>query len=96
MSLARLINGSVITLVLLGAIAMACALMSSNLSWTRGWVGIVWFFALAAGVLGGLFGGISLAIARRNPLWLLATVAAFCMSYVGLVFMYGIGIASLH
>ncbi|MEP7097241.1 MAG: hypothetical protein ABI748_06210 [Dokdonella sp.] len=69
---------------------------SHNLSWMNGWVGGTWLLSVAAGVFVGLFGGVSLAIARKNPLWLAPSILSFCVAFAAVVLITAMGMAQMH
>lgn len=86
----------VIALASAAVVPLAGVFASRNLSWFDGAAGWVLLSIICIGVLGGAVGGVALAVSRKNPLWLIATMVAMCAAYVSLLFGVGVGIGNMH
>ncbi len=96
MSKRRLADAVVIGLASLAVLPLAFVFGGENLRWLEGGGGTIVLLVVMLGLLTGFLGGIALAIARKNPLWLIATVSVLCAGYVWLVVAMGMAIGHMH
>jgi hypothetical protein len=96
MSRRRLADTVVVGLTSLAVLPLAVVFGGENLRWLEGGVGTLVLLVVVLGLIAGFLGGIALAIARKNPLWLIATVSASCVGYVWLLVAMGIAIGHMH
>lgn len=96
MSKRRLVDTAVVGLTLLAILPLAVVFGGENLRWLEGGVGTIVLLVVVFGLIAGFLGGISLAIARKNPLWLIATVSALCAGYVWILVAMGMAIGHMH
>jgi hypothetical protein len=96
MSTRRLVDTAVVGLTSLAVVPLAAVFGGENLRWLEGGVGTLVLFVVVLGLMAGFLGGIVLAIARKKPLWLIATVSALCAGYVWLLVAMGMAIGHMH
>ncbi|WP_306580928.1 hypothetical protein [Dokdonella sp.] len=96
MSGSRLKETIVVGATCLAAAPLVFVFLGSNLRWLDSDGGAIVLFIVTVGLLVGILGGISLAIARKNPLWLLATVSTLCAGYVWILVAAGMAIGHMH
>lgn len=96
MSTRRLADSAVVGLTTLAVLPLAFVFGGENLRWLEGGVGNLVLLVVMLGLIAGFVGGIALAIARKNPLWLVATVSALCAGYVWLLVAMGMAIGHMH
>lgn len=95
MSTRRLADNAVVGLTMLAVLPLAFV-FGENLRWLEGGVGALMLLVVMLGLIAGFVGGIALAITRKNPLWLVATVSALCAGYVWLLVAMGMAIGHMH
>lgn len=86
----------VIGLTLIPIIPFFAVLSSRNASWLEGRAGVFVWISIMVDVAGGLIGGIVLAAARRNPVWLIASLTSLCAGFYWLLFAMAMGMAHMH
>lgn len=96
MSGSRMKEAIVIGATCLAVAPLAFVFLGRNLRWLDGDGGAVVLFIVTVGLFVGLLGGISLAIKRKNPLWLLATVSTLCAGYVWILVATGMAMGRMH
>jgi len=96
MSRPRLKEAVVIGAIFLAVAPLVFVFLNRNLRWLEGFGGTIVLSVVALGLLVGFLGGIGLAIARKNPLWLLATVSALSAGYVWILVATGMAIGRMH
>lgn len=90
------VTTAMLVLTSLPFIPIIALFASGSLSWMRGMTGVLLFAGVIVGVLGGTFGGIVMAIARKNPLWLITTAVAAGAGYWWLLAARGMAVAGMH
>lgn len=96
MSSHRLKEVVVIVAIVLATTSLAFVFLGRNLHWLEGAGGVIVSWMVALGLLVSFAGGIGLAAARKNPLWLLATVSALCAGYVWILVASGMAMGRMH
>lgn len=96
MSTRRLVDAAVVGLTALAILPLAVVFGGENLRWLESGVGTFVLLVVVLGLIAGFLGGIVLAIARKNPLWLIATVSTLCAGYVWLLVAMGMAIGHMH
>ena len=77
----------VIALTCSAVIPFAIAFALLDMPHVDDWIVLVLMGVVCTGILGGVVGGVALAISRKNPLWLIATVVALSAGYAWLLFV---------
>ncbi len=96
MSMQRPVDIAVVGLMSLAILPLVFVFAGKNLRWLDGGGGSIVLLVVVLGLLAGFFGGIFLAIVRKNPVWLVATASALCAGYVWFLVAVGMAIGHMH